>query len=239
MDFVFYDTETTGTDTSFDQIFQFAAIHTDADFNELERFEIRCRLLPGRVPSPGAMRVTRVTAAQLNDPSLPSHYEMMRCILKKFEEWSPATFIGYNSIWFDEQLRRHAFYTTLHSPHFTNTKGNARTDAMRMVQAAALLAPNALVIPTGESGQAVFKLDRVAPANGFTHKFAHDALADVEATIFLCRLLSVRAPKIWSSFMRFSKKAAIARYVVGRIDILLSRLLLWEALFLASSDGWE
>ncbi|SHL68298.1 Exonuclease [Roseovarius marisflavi] len=29
--FIFYDTETTGTDTTFDQILQFAAILTDAD----------------------------------------------------------------------------------------------------------------------------------------------------------------------------------------------------------------
>ena len=58
MGFVFYDTETTGTDTSFDQIFQFAAIHTDFQFNELGWFECRCRLLPHVVPAPGAMHVT-------------------------------------------------------------------------------------------------------------------------------------------------------------------------------------
>ena len=41
MDFVFYDTETTGRETAFDQILQFGAIHTDAELNELERFEVR------------------------------------------------------------------------------------------------------------------------------------------------------------------------------------------------------
>ncbi|MEP0961043.1 MAG: exonuclease domain-containing protein [Roseobacter sp.] len=46
MNLVFYDTETTGTDTTFDQILQFTAILTDADLNELDRFETRCRLLP-------------------------------------------------------------------------------------------------------------------------------------------------------------------------------------------------
>ena len=58
MSFVFYDTETTGTQTAFDQILQFAAIKTDDDLNELDRFEIRCRLMPYIVPSPGALRVT-------------------------------------------------------------------------------------------------------------------------------------------------------------------------------------
>jgi DNA polymerase III epsilon subunit-like protein len=44
MNFIFYDTETTGTDTTFDQILQFAAIRTDDDLRELDRFEIRCLL---------------------------------------------------------------------------------------------------------------------------------------------------------------------------------------------------
>ena len=37
--FVFYDTETTGTDTAFDQILQFAAIQTDENLRELDQFE--------------------------------------------------------------------------------------------------------------------------------------------------------------------------------------------------------
>ena len=75
MSFVFYDTETTGTNTSFDQILQFGAIRTDHELQELERFEIRCRLLPYVVPSPEALCVTGISVEQLTDPGLPSHYE--------------------------------------------------------------------------------------------------------------------------------------------------------------------
>ena len=53
-----------------------------------------------------------------------------------------------------------------------------------MVQAASLFAPHALAFPVGDDGQLIFKLDRVAPLNGFAHDRAHDAVADVEATIF-------------------------------------------------------
>ena len=108
MPYVFYDTETTGTETAFDQILQFAAIKTDDDLNELDRFNIRCRLLPHIIPSPGALRVTHVTPAMLTDPALPSHYEMIRQIRDKLLAWSPATFIGFNSIAFDEDLLRQA-----------------------------------------------------------------------------------------------------------------------------------
>ncbi len=83
MAFIFYDTETTGLETAFDQILQFAAIRTDDDLNELDRFDIRCRLMPYIVPSPGALRVTGVTPAMLTDPSLPSHYEAIRRIKEK------------------------------------------------------------------------------------------------------------------------------------------------------------
>ena len=46
MSYIFYDTETTGKVTAFDQILQFAAIKTDAELNVLDTFDIRCRLLP-------------------------------------------------------------------------------------------------------------------------------------------------------------------------------------------------
>lgn len=213
MSFVFYDTETTGTHTAFDQILQFSAIRTDSNLNEIDQFEVRSRLLPHIVPSPGAMQVTRVRATQLIDRAFPSHYEMVRLVQDKFLSWSPAVFIGYNSIDFDEHLFRQALYKTLHPPYLTNTNGNARSDVMRMVQAAYLFSPKALKIPIGDRRKPTFKLDRVAPANGFDHKSAHDATADVKATIFLSRLLSDRAPEVWSSFMRFSKKATVTDYV--------------------------
>jgi exodeoxyribonuclease-1 len=114
---------------------------------------------------------------------------------------------------FDEDLVRQALYKTLHNPYLTNSDGNSRSDVMRIVQACSLFAPDALTFPTGDDGQKVFKLDRIAPANGFKHDQAHDAMGDVEATIFICRLLMEKAPHIWSSFMRFSTKVAVVDYI--------------------------
>jgi exodeoxyribonuclease-1 len=157
MGFVFYDTETTGTDAAFDQILQFAAIHTDFQLNELQRFEIRCRLAPHIVAAPGAMRVTRMSASRLFDPALPSHYEMSCRIRAQLLAWSPALFVGYNSLQFDEHLLRQAFYKSLHPPYLTNTGRNSRTDALRIVQAASLSAPEALIFPLDADGQPIFQ----------------------------------------------------------------------------------
>lgn len=213
MSLVFYDTETTGTHTAFDQILQFAAIYTDEDLNEIERFEIRCRLLPYIVPSPGAMRVTGLKVSQLTDTTLPTHYEMVCHIRQKLLEWSPSIFLGYNTIKFDENILRQAFYQTLHPLYLTNTSGNSRTDIMRIAQAASVYAPGALVIPNSADGKPIFKLDRLASVNGFAHENAHEALADVEATLHIARQILERSPDVWSTFMRFSTKAAVADYV--------------------------
>lgn len=222
MSFVFYDTETTGTNTSFDQILQFGAIKTDYDLKELERFEIRCRLLPYVVPSPGAMHVTGVTVEQLTDPTLPSHYRMVRAIREKLSAWSPAIFIGHNSIGFDEHLFRQALFKTLHNPYLTNMNGNCRSDSLRMIQAVARFCPDAISIPLGEDGKPVFKLDRLAPANGFDHRDAHDAMADVEATLHLCRLMAERCPEYWSNFLRFAQKAAVNDFCLDEELFLLT-----------------
>ena len=65
MNFVFYDFETTGTSTRYDQFHQLGAILTNSDFKELERFEIRCQLAPHIIPGPKALEITRVSPCLL------------------------------------------------------------------------------------------------------------------------------------------------------------------------------
>jgi exodeoxyribonuclease-1 len=213
MAFIFYDTETTGTDTAFDQIIQFGAVKTDNEMNELDRFEIRCRLMPHIVPAPRAMQVTRVTPSMLTDPSLPSYFEAMQLIYSKMKDWSPATFFGYNSISFDENLMRQAFYQTLQPVYLTNTGGNTRGDVMRMLHATNIFAPNVISVPLNDKGNPTFRLDTLAPANGFIHDNAHDAISDVEATIFLSKLIRDRAPEIWRNMLELRSKQNVQHFI--------------------------
>ncbi|MDE0206445.1 MAG: exonuclease domain-containing protein [Candidatus Tectomicrobia bacterium] len=215
MSFVFWDTETTGLHTSFDQILQFGAIHTDHELREQDRFEVRCRLLPHVVPSAQALLTNGITVERLTDPALPSHYEMVRAVRARLESWSPAVFIGQNSMRFDEVLLRQAFYQTLHDPYLTNTGGNCRLDSLSIFRAVSLFAPGVLAVPPGERGQPVFGLASLAPANGFPHDAAHDAIGDAEATLYLCRRVRERAEGYWSNFVRFGPKAAAQDFVEG------------------------
>lgn len=213
MAYVFYDTETTGTNTSFDQILEFAAVRTDSELRELDRFTIRCRLLPHVIPSPRALRVTQVTPARLHDSRLPSHYEMMTAIHEKLTSWSPANFVGFNSIAFDEVLMRQAFFQSLYPPYLTNTLGNVRSDVLRLAHSTSIYAPSVLTVPRTEADRPVFKLDRLAVENGYREHTAHQALGDVLATLFLARLIRNQAPDVWQLMTRTTTRKTVADYV--------------------------
>lgn len=221
MSFVFYDTETTGTHTSFDQILQFGAIRTDENLNELDRFEIRCRLDSHVVPSAGALRVTGMTIEQITSPDLPTHYDMVCAIRDRLSAWCPATFVGWNTMRFDEQLLRQAFYKCLHPPYFTNTQGNQRSDILKLAQCMEAFAPGIINVPEDDRGRPIYKLDRLAPANGFPHLNAHDAMADVQATIFICRLIRERAPHAWEQLLHCASKARVQSVVRNNLTFLL------------------
>jgi exodeoxyribonuclease I len=201
MTFVFYDTETTGLEAPYDQIVQFAAIRTDADFNELDRVNLRCRLRPHIVPSEEALAVTGLTLEDLQDPSLPSNYEMAVQLSELLGSWSPSVFIGHNTINFDEAFLRQLFYQNLLPIYLTNTRGNSRADTLVMARAFADARPGSFEVPSDHDGKSIFKLEHLALANGFGAFKAHDALADVEATVFLARLLRAADPDLFDHFI--------------------------------------
>ena len=79
--FVFFDTETSGTNTYFGQIFQFAAILRDENFKVLDKFEIRSKRMSHIIPEPAAMLVTGITPEHLEHADL-SYYEFSSLIRK-------------------------------------------------------------------------------------------------------------------------------------------------------------
>lgn len=229
MSFVFYDTETTGLKPGFDQIVQFAAIRTDAYLVELDRFEIRCRLQPHVIPHPSALRANRISIARLTEASQPSHYEMVCAIRRRLAAWGPGIFIGYNSIRFDEEMLRHAFFQSLFPAYLTSAPGNGRTDAMNLLLAACAEPEPCLTLPIGPTGRTTFRLEAVAEANGLTLGPAHDALVDAATTLELCRRIRTSAPDVWHRFIRFSNKAVVRDFVETEEMFFLTRFFGGEA----------
>ena len=212
MALVLYDTETTGLSRQFDQIVEFAAIRVNDDLEVEERFETACRLQPHIVPMPSALHLNGGRYSELTSPSRRSHFEMICDIHHRFSGWSPAAFIGYNSIRFDEEFLRHAFYQCLLEPYVTSI-GNARGDVLKLVRAVSKLRPDVLPAVYGADGQRSMKLHDVAIACGFKSNGAHEAMADVEAMLWVVKAIAHGAPEIWSSFMRFSTKAAAQEFL--------------------------
>jgi exodeoxyribonuclease-1 len=227
--FVIFDTETTGLNHGFDQIIHFGAVRTDTNLNEVERFEIRCRLLPHVVPHPDALCSNGLPISRLIDEGLPSHYDMVRSIRNKLLSWSPSIFVGFNSIRFDEEMLRHALFQTLHPAYLTSNHGNCRADVLGLVMAAATLSPTCLVVPRGPEGRPVYRLEGLAAANAITHASAHDAMSDTLATLELCRLVRQRSPELWQRFVRFSKKATAAEFVDSEDGFFLTDFFANEA----------
>lgn len=211
MPFAFYDLETTGLDPAFNQPLQFAVILMDDNFVELERVNLRCRLSPHILPSPYAMVVTGVTPKEATDTSLPSYLEFSQQIRSLIQKWAPATWVGYNSISFDETCLRQMFYQTLQPDLYeTQFNGNDRLDIMLAVQSTWVYQPSIFTWPENEKGDLILKLDQLAPANGFGNHDAHDALGDVEATIHIARIIRDKAPDLWTNILLNRNKHSIS-----------------------------
>ena len=56
---VFYDFETSSSNVSYGQIIQAAAVLVNDNFQELDRYEGRCKLSPGVVPEAMALLVNK------------------------------------------------------------------------------------------------------------------------------------------------------------------------------------
>jgi len=219
MNFIFYDTETTGLDWAFDQILQFAAIVTDDGFNPLEELDLRCRLQRHVLPSPEAMVVTGVGPATIQ--TAPHSFYEMVCLIRRFiERWTPAVLIGFNNVDFDEKMLRGAFYQTLNPVYATNTNGNSRMDVLRLAHAVAEHRPDAIKVPVNQKGKPVFKLGHLIEANGLTLDNAHDAMADTSATVALARLLRERAPEVWEGLYACRSRHTVDA-ILGKHELVL------------------
>ncbi len=196
--FVFYDFETSSSNKSWGQIIQVGAILTNDNLEELDRYEARCRLNPSIIPEAMALIVNKSSPKMLKGANL-SHYEMVRQFVDTIKRWGKATYIGFNSIDFDEEFLRNTLFQTLEYPYLTSTNGNNRGDLLNLARAANLYYPNTLKNSISDKGNAVYKLDQMAPLNGIAHSDAHSAIGDVVATLEIAKIIAKKAPSVWKA----------------------------------------
>ena len=220
--FYWYDYETFGLSPKVQRIAQFAGIRTDENLNVLDEHMFYCKPTHDSLPAPEACAVTGITPQLCEKKGFIEH-EFIKKIHDEFSK--PGTcIVGYNSIAFDDEYTRHTLFRNFLDPyswHWQN--GNARWDILNVARFCyAHKEEGSLNWVKNEKNRPIFKLDRLAPANHIEHTNAHDAMADVRATIGIARIIKDTQPKFFNYALSLNDKKEVAQLVKPLHPMLLT-----------------
>ena len=199
MNQLYWDIETLDKDVFYSGILSASFQLVNDSFQTLERFDVDCNFKPGVVPSPEALVVNNQSIQSIKGRNR-SHFQMVREIYNKMQEWGTFQSCTYNGIKFDEEFLRSAFYSSLLPIYTTNTKGNKRFDVLNLARATNIYAPGKIKYKINEKGKPSFTLEDISKANRIISEGFHEAAADVEATIGVSKLIKQKCPELWNSY---------------------------------------
>lgn len=228
----FYDLETWGADPKRDRIAQFAGQRTNLDLEPIEPPQtIYCQLAADYLPDPEAVLITGIVPQLCQQKGLVEA-EFTRQIATEWLKQPDTCVVGYNSIRFDDEMMRYAFFRNFIEPYGREwQQQNSRWDLLDVVRACYALRPDGIVWPKRDDGLPSFKLEELAKANQLLHTKAHDALSDVEATIGLARLIKQQQPRLFDYLFQHRSKQAL----LSMIDVAgLTPLVHVSGMFKAS-----
>jgi len=204
--FLFHDYETFGKTPSLDRPAQFAAIRTDAEFNIIGEPEVFfCKPADDYLPQPEAVMITGITpqhalAQGMNEADFAKRIHGLFSVPK-------TCVVGYNNVRFDDEVTRNILYRNFYDPYAWSWQhDNSRWDLLDVMRACYALRPDGIVWPENDDGLPSFRLEHLTKANGIEHANAHDAMADVYATIAMAQLVRTRQPKLFDYLYSFRHK---------------------------------
>ena len=206
-----HDYETWGADPSRDWPAQFAGLRTDQDLQVIGKpLSLFCYPADDFLPQPEACLVTGITPQRARADGV-IEAEFFRQIHAELA--CPGSCgVGYNSIRFDDEVTRFGFYRNFFDPYAREWQnGNSRWDIIDMVRLTHALRPDGIEWPKHEDGTTSFRLEQLTQANGISHAGAHDALADVYATIELAKLIKSRQPRLFDYLFQMRDKRRVAK----------------------------
>jgi len=206
MNLAIWDIESSSASTDFGSIIEIGGVLVDENFKEKDRFNLRCRLPEGEIPQAMALIVNKTSIDQLTKVNL-SHYQMLGEIEKIFKKWSPAIFLGWSNIGFDDEMLRKEFFKGIRYPYITNASPNKRHDGINIARAAYAIDSNVLETEINEKGNAVFKLESLSRMNGFDSSDAHSALFDANLTMKILGLVKKKQPNTWDTFLNTANRS--------------------------------
>jgi exodeoxyribonuclease-1 len=211
--FLWHDYETFGRDSLRDRAVQFAAIRTDDHLEEIDdRTMIYCRQSADYLPDPGSCLVHGVLPQQANREGMPE-WQFANAIHRQMS-WPGTCSLGYNTIRFDDEFTRQLLFRNLFDPYAREWQhGNSRWDLIDVVRLARALRPQGIEWPTLDDGTPSNKLEHLTDANGISHADAHDALADVAATIAIAKLLKKAQPRLFEFAFHNRRKVKVQEWL--------------------------
>ena len=211
--FFWYDFESTGIDPRRDRPLQVAGIRTDSELNEIaEPLCIDSQLSPDILPHPQACLVTGIGPDRVM-AGLPEAEFIQRLHNEMIQPGTCS--VGYNNLRFDDEMARFSFYRNFQDPYAREWQGgNSRWDLLDALRAAHALRPDGIEWPQQDDFTSL-RLELLTAANGIDHGQAHDALADVRATIAMARLLRHAQPRLYDYLLGLRDK----RQVTSLIDL--------------------
>ena len=201
MNLAIWDIESSSASTDFGSIIEIGGILLDQNFKEKDRFNLRCRLPEGEIPQAMALIVNKTSVDLLTKANL-SHYQMLNEVEKIFKKWSPAIFLGWSNIGFDDEMIRKEFFRGIRYPYLTNSAPNKRHDGLNIARGAYAIDSSILKTEINKKGNAVMKLESLARNNGFESSGAHSAIFDAELTTKILGLIKKKQPQTWDAFLK-------------------------------------
>jgi len=201
--YLFYDLETTGLNTAFDQVLQFAAIRTDLALNEIERHEILVKLRPDVIPSPEATITHRISIEQSMQGVC--EFEAISQIHRLINQEGTIS-LGYNSSRFDDEFLRFCFHRNLLPPYSHQYKNACRRVDLLPITIMFFLYKKEVLNWSEIEGKPTMRLEHLNAANQLVSGQAHNAMIDVEASLELARRFFLNEPKMWQYLDGFFNK---------------------------------
>lgn len=206
MTFYFYDLETSGIDSRYQRIMQFGGVRTDMDLNVIgEPYQTLVKLSDEVLPEPDAVMITGITPQQTLTDGI-TEVALLNYLNK--EVFTKDTIVaGFNSIRFDDEFIRSSLYRNYFDPYEREwADGRSRWDTIDLVRMTRALRPDGIEWPHTKEGVPTNRLEELTKANGIEHSNAHDALADVMATIEVAKIIKHKQPKLFEHLLSMRNK---------------------------------
>jgi exodeoxyribonuclease-1 len=209
----FYDLETSGVNPRSARIMQFAGQRTNLQLKPIgEPVNILIKLTEDVLPDPDAILITGITPQQTRADGI-TEAEFLHIFNE--EVATPGTiFVGFNSVRFDDEFMRYLHYRNFYDPYSWQWQDDrGRWDLLDAVRMTRALRPDGLKWPVDNQGKPTNRLELLTAMNGLEHTDAHDALADVKATIAVARLIYNKQTKLFEYLLSMRSKKAVAELV--------------------------